>query len=110
MSDAQRQQAQTLLEGWRLNHVAVHTTEQRVQVSLEEACRIDPNPYTTAELCDRTELLLSSTALRLEVDLSLIMSFVHCVLTPSQVACFVAASYPSRPDWQSLCIHLATSQ
>ncbi len=109
VTDMQRAQARTLLDGFHKNQDAVLSTEQRIQASLEQACQVQPSPYTTAELCDRTELLLTSTALRLEVDLSLILTFVHCVLKPTQVACFVAASYPLRPDWRAICSQLAST-
>ena len=72
--------------------------------ALAESSREGPGwaGLTSAELLDMTEDLQTAAALRLEVDLSMVMGLIHSVLTPFQTACFITASLPLICDWITL--------
>ena len=93
-----------------MNRASILMAERQCQASLEVAYQQAPGSTTIAELCDCSERLLATAALRLEADKGLLMGLIIAILTPCQAACIMAASYPARPDWLAICSQLASEQ
>ncbi|KAK9844476.1 hypothetical protein WJX74_002966 [Apatococcus lobatus] len=106
VSQLQLQQIRMLLDTRQRNIDDVAANERSIVAALE-ASACSWGTLSSAELFDMTEDLLAAAALRLEIDLGLIMGFAHSVLTPFQCACFVGAAYPLRCDWLALANRLA---
>ena len=81
--------------------------ERNILAALQNTRSNGQDRLSSAELFDLTEDLLTTVALRLEIDRSMVMCLAYSVLTPFQSACFMSASYPVRCDWIALSEQLA---
>ena len=107
LSSLQLQQTRLLADTWQRNTDDVSANERSIIGALQGSACPGWGTLSSAELLDLTEDLLAAAALRLEIDLSLVMGFAHSVLTPFQCASFVAAAYPLRCNWLALAKQLA---